>query len=529
MVLIAGMTAFRVCELCNAKRCLRKRTLLSSFLLSSALCHAYGQDTRHVTEPRIPSSCTVLTARLSSLVSAIAGPTLAGADESKPDTVRIQQAMDRCKPGQAVELKPAASHDAFLTGPLELRQGVTLLVDKGAVLFGSRNPRDYDVVPGLCGTITEKKYPYTQGISGHACKPLIGGHDVADAAVMGDGIIDGRRWAKLLGQEISWEDLAEQSIMGWPQEYSRWARAVGKVPVAITTPPKIAGLQNNPRMLTLVHCDNFTLYHIQLRNSPNFAVSYAGGNGFTVWGIVITIPKDALNGDGINLGQPWPEVSTDTTNVTITHSYIYAGDDNLAIKSRTGSATSHVTVVHNHFYAGHGVGTGSSTSGGISNVRISDLTLDGTSTGINMKSNIKLGGLVHDLEFNDICIRGSASPISIGTHSGSDGHHEVDATDSNKPPQYVDVRLSNILIQGGGGIGIDGLDTEHHLSISFHNVVVDQPGPVRASARHADIAIDGSNFAPSGDDVTLTGAPSKGVANNCDGRFAAFPAPVSAQ
>ena len=50
------------------------------------------------------------------------------------------------------------------------------------------------------------------------------------------------------------------------------------------------------------------------------------------WGVIINQAKDALNGDGINLGQPWPEILTPTTNVTITHSYIYAGDDNLAIK-----------------------------------------------------------------------------------------------------------------------------------------------------------------------------------------------------
>jgi polygalacturonase len=450
-------------------------------------------------------------------------------DENKPDTNRIQQAMDHCKAGQAVELKASGGEDAFLSGPLELRRGVTLLVDKGAILFGSRNPRDYDVQPGLCGTITEKKYPYTQGISGHGCKPLIVGHDVAGAAVMGDGTIDGRRGAKILGQQITWEDLAEQSIMGWPTEYTRWARGVGKVPVDITKLPKVAGLQNNPRMLTLVDCDNFTLYRIQLRNSPNFAVSYAGGNGFTVWGVIINQAKDALNGDGINLGQPWPEVTTPTTNVTITHSYIYAGDDNLAIKSRTGSATSHVTVTHNHFYAGHGIGTGSSTSGGISNVRISDLTLDGTSTGINMKSNDKLGGLVQDVEFNDLCIRGSGSPISIGTHSGSTGHHEVDATESNKPPQYMDIRLSDISIQGGGGIGIDGLDAAHRLGIAFHNVVMEHPETTRTSVRHAKIALDETNFTFRGEDVTVTGKPSQGTAMSCDGRFVPFPVPVSGE
>ena len=311
-----------------------------------------------------------------------------------------------------MELKSGAGHDAFLSGPLELRRGVTLLVDKGVILFGSRNPRDYDVVPGLCGTITEKKYPYTQGISGHACKPLIGGNDVADAAVMGDGIIDGRGGKNVgaghllvgIGGEVD-PGLA----IGVHELGARRGQSSGRA-----SPHRARGLQNNPRMMILAHCDNFTLYRIQLRNSPNFAVSYAGGNGFTVWGIVINEPKDALNGDGINLGQPWPEVSTDTTNVTIANSYIHAGDDNLAIKSRTGSATTHVSVIHNYFYAGHGIGTGSSTSGGISHVRISDLTLDGTSTGINMKSNNKLGGLVHDVEFDDICIRGAGLPSPSG-------------------------------------------------------------------------------------------------------------------
>ena len=253
------------------------------------------------------------------------------------------------------------------------------------------------------------------------------------------------------------------------------------------------------------------------------------GVQLTVWGVIINQAKDALNGDGITLGQPWPEVSTPTTNVTITHSFIYAGDDNLAIKSRTGSATSNVSVIHNHFYAGHGIGTGSSTSGGISNVRVSDLTLDGTSTGINMKSNDKLGGLVQDVEFNDLCIRGSGSPISIGTHSGSTGHHEVDATESNKPPQYTNIRLNNILIQGGAGIGIDGLDAAHRLSIAFHNVVVEQPVAARTSARHAEIAVDGTNFTFTGEDITITGKPSQGTAMSCDGRFVPFPVPANGE
>ena len=492
-----------------------------ALLISFALTSAYAQDTRQVTEPGIPPSCTVLAAELTSR-----GSTLAESDENRPDTNRIQQAMDGCQPGQAVELKAAGGHDAFLSGPLQLRRGVTLLIDKGVILFGSRNPRDYDLVPGLCGTVTEKKYPYTPGISGHACRPLIGGDHVAGAAVMGDGIIDGRGGYKMIGQNITWWDLAEQSIKGWPAEYTRWARGVGLVPAAISAPVGVVGLQNNPRMMTLLQCDGFVLYRIQLRNSPNFHVSYSGGNGFTVWGVVINTPKAALNGDGINIGQPWPEVPSGTTNVTITHCYIHAGDDNVAIKSRANSHTSHVTVSHNHFYTGHGMSIGSATSGGLTAIRISDLTLDGKSTGIQLRSSAKLGGQVHDVEYDDVCIRNTRTPIMITSHAESFGHHEVDAAESDKTPTFTDIRFGNVLIQGGGRMSLDGLDAAHHLGVSFHNVVADQPEPIRAAASHADIQLDGSNIAASGVDFKVTGTPSKGTPNACSEKFVPFPVPV---
>ncbi len=35
--------------------------------------------------------------------------------------------------------------NAFLTGPLELRTGVTLVIDKGVTLFGSRDPAVYEM------------------------------------------------------------------------------------------------------------------------------------------------------------------------------------------------------------------------------------------------------------------------------------------------------------------------------------------------------------------------------------------------
>src|SRR5258707_8026436 len=114
-----------------------------------------AQDTRQVIEPKIPASCMQLPAQLRAM-----GDKLAEADEGKLDTARIQSALDKCKPGMAVELKPADGNNAFLSGPLEMRTGVTLLIDEGVTLFGSRDAAVYEIktgeiktegaTPGLC-------------------------------------------------------------------------------------------------------------------------------------------------------------------------------------------------------------------------------------------------------------------------------------------------------------------------------------------------------------------------------------------
>ena len=101
---------------------------------------AMAQDTRVVSEPVIPPSCVQLPAMLQSVENK-----LDQADEQKLDTARIQAALDACKPGQAVELKEQSGRNAFLTGPLELRSGVTLLIDEGVTLFGSRDPKVYEI------------------------------------------------------------------------------------------------------------------------------------------------------------------------------------------------------------------------------------------------------------------------------------------------------------------------------------------------------------------------------------------------
>ena len=444
--------------------------------LALALARVRAQDTRHVAEPRVPRACTVLNASLTAQ-----GATLAEADENKPDTLRIQKALDQCPEGYAVELQASGARNAFLTGPLDLRRGVTLLVGRDAILFASRNPRDYDLAPGVCGTITEK---------GHGCRAVINGKGVANAAVMGEGVIDGRGGSKIMGQEITWWDLAEQARKG--------------------------GNQNNPRLLILSQCDNFTLYRIQLRNSPNFHVSYSGGNGFTAWGVIINSPRDARNTDGIDPGN--------STNVTITRCFISTGDDNVAIKAPQGNPTTHMTIAHNHFYSGHGMSIGSNTDGGASAIRVEDLSIDGANYGLRIKSNITRAGLVQDVEYSDVCIRNSKNPILMDTHyTASVGKERT------SPPQFKGIRLKNVRVLNGGKVTLEGYDSEHRLGIQFDGVVLDHPELAKVKAGHAEI-VEGPgavNLRVSGDDVKVTGHPGNTMPEACADKFMPFPVPVS--
>lgn len=147
------------------------------------------------------------------------------------------------------------------------------------------------------------------------------------------------------------------------------------------------------RMIVASHADGLVLYRITLHNSTNFHVSVNQTNGFTAWGVHLLTPTtrgmDARNTDGIDPGS--------STNVTIAHSWIDNGDDNIAIKT----GMSHMSVLDNHFFSGHGMSIGSETFTGQSFLLVDGLTLDHTTSGIRIKSNVTRGGPVHDLAVSE--------------------------------------------------------------------------------------------------------------------------------
>ncbi len=455
-----------------------------AIIIASANSPLAAQDTRSVKEPAIPQACTTLKASLTAAFASSgqieAHAAAAGSDHEGLDTTRIQQSLDHCPKGTAVELASDAANNAFVTGPIALRPGVTLLVDKGVTLYASRNPELYAITPGSCGLVNDA----TTG-----CKPLITVKLATGAAIMGDGVIDGQGGSRIFlsgeWSPKSWWDLADQA--------------------------HTAGHPQSPRMIDAELTDDFTLYRITLRNSPNFNVAVHRSNGFTVWGVKIDTPRSARNTNGIDI--------TQSKNITIAQSFVRTGEDNIAIKASDGP-TANLTIAHNHFYWGHGLAIGSETSGGISQIRVQDLSLDAPDNGLRIKSSSGHGGLVEDVVYDDVCIRDSKSPIVFDTAYSFPGKGV------EQFPVYQDITLHNVRISGGGKLQFNGFDNTHRISVKLDGVLLlDDPDRYKAQAIHTSVDFGPGpvNLVFTGDDATSTGKEVKGSLPGCSTKFVPFP------
>jgi polygalacturonase len=426
------------------------------FLALVVLCPAvlHAQDTRTVTEPHYPAACITLIAPFSA-----PGGVLPETAEHRPGTLAIQAAIDGCTTGRAVVLAAGGGRNIFLSGPLHLKAGVTLLVERGAALFASRNPRDYDVAPGSCGIVAAARGP--------ACKPLLIAENAPGAGIMGEGAIDGRGGAQLLGQQVSWWDLAHEAKV-------------------------LDQSQAVPRLIVVRHSGGFTMYRITLRNSPNFHVGVEQTDGFTAWGVHIQTPRTARNTDGID--------PSSSTNITIAYCDIATGDDNVAIKTGAQGASAHISILHNRFYSGHGMSIGSGTSGGVNAIRVSDLTIDGADNGIRIKSDRSRGGLVEDVSYENVCMRNVANPIVLTSM--------YTTFPGDKLPIYRNILLRDVHSITPGWITYRGLDEQHPVEFRLDNVQVDGG---RNSADTKDFKAE-----------QITRQPAAAPLD-CTARFAAFP------
>lgn len=426
---------------------------ISRFCFFAALCifipvtKFNAQDRRIVQEPVMPSHvCATLS----------------------PDNSSLQAALDHCPAGQAVRLSAATNEHVFLSGPLQIPSGVFLWIDHDATLMAVNDPKAYDRGNHTCGTIDAY---------GNGCLPFISIHHSDGGGIMGDGTIDGQGGVIMQGARESWWQLA------------RRAQA-------------LEGKQNIPRLLEIDESSNITLYRVALHNSPNFHVAMNQVRGITIWGVTIDSPADARNTDGID-----PSAAQD---VTIAHTYIRTGDDDIAIKAGKSGMTAHLSILDNHFYSGHGMSIGSETLSGVQDIEVRNLTLDGTTSGLRIKSDASRGGVVSNVHYENVCMRNNRWPIDFDTHY--DKH-----ASGSEIPVYRNITLDHVSGQGGTLV-FRGYDQKHALQITLNDVSFDQGVLWQIEQAELHIGTGGLSASPSILSATPVASP-----YSCDEHWVPFP------
>lgn len=433
--------------------------------VAALLIHtAAAQDTRTVNEPVPPPVCAVL----------IAGVSVPEAARNTDDTRRIQQAIDACAAGHAVRLAQGNGHRTFTSAPLLLKSRVTLKIDAGVTLNASTDPRAYDLGRHTCGTIDGK---------GRGCRPFISADGTEGSGIVGEGTIDGRGGHMIDGKAESWWQLARRA----QKEQLR---------------------QNVPRLIEINRSRDFTLHRITLRNSANFHVTLNQVDGFTAWGVKIDAPADARNTDGID--------PISSRNVTIAHSFIRTGDDNVAIKAGRNGPSENISILHNHFYNGHGMSIGSETDGGVHKVLVEDLTMDGATSGLRIKSDVSRGGRVNDVRYRHVCLANVRAPLDIDTR------YDPKAA-GNRSPQYDGIVLEHVRSITPGRIVLRGFDEKHMLVARLDDVVIDGDSAMQAAHARLTLGPGPVRPLPAGENVQVSGESSPGNGRQCETRFVPYP------
>ena len=331
---------------------------------------------------------------------------------AKPDgltdtTEALRKAIAECagKGGGRVVVPPGE----FLTGPIHLKSGVNLHVQKGATLRFSTDPNRY--LP-----VVKTRF---EGIEYVGYSPLIYAFGQENIAVTGEGTLDGQ------ASDANWWFWKGRSTpMPGTQRADRdrlFQQAEDGVPVD----QRIYGAGHflRPTFIEPYESRNILIEGVTIKNAPFWVIHPTLSSNVTIRGV--TVISHGPNNDGAN-----PESSTD---VLIENSTFDTGDDCIAIKSgrnadgrRVNRPSERIVVRNSTMRAGHGgVTIGSEVSGSVRDVFAEKLVMSSPDLerGIRFKTNARRGGVIENVFVRDIEIGevGSAVDIDLLYEEGAKG------------------------------------------------------------------------------------------------------------
>jgi len=311
----------------------------------------------------------------------------------------IQKAIDQCsKKGGGRVIVPAGQK--FLTAAIQLKSGVNLVVEEGAVLEFVFQPELYPIV--------ETSW---EGLECFNLSPCVYAFKARDIAITGKGTIDGG------GSNDTWWPWNGNPRFGWKegmisQRGGSRARLLKNGEDGIPmyndkgerTPERCFGPQDGlrPQLVSFNKCEGILLEDVTLLRSPFWVIHPLHSTDITVRRVKMI--NDGPNGDGCD-----PECCD---RVLIEDCFFNTGDDCIAIKSgrnRDGRErnmpSKNIIVRRCEMKNGHGgVVIGSEISGGCQNVFAHDCVMDSPELErvLRIKTNSCRGGIIENINMKDV-------------------------------------------------------------------------------------------------------------------------------
>ena len=298
------------------------------------------------------------------------------------DSVEIQAALDAAAAAGGGTVTLLAG--TYRCGTLFLRTGVTLQLDRGAIVLGSPRLSDYPM-PAT---------PFIDAVGHTRGRALLIADNVSDFALTGEGVVDGNGGSFFLSD---------------PDHRQR------------------------PFLLRFVNSQRFTIAGVTLRNSAAWTVHLLNCTNATVEHLAIDSRVNE-NNDGIDIDS--------CRHVVVRHCEVCTDDDAICLKSTRPEPCEDIEVHHCTLSTEcSALKLGTESYGDIRRVKLHDCRVIYAATGA-IKLLTSDGGVFEDIEIRDVVIDRGTGPVFL--RLGARGRTYTPDSKPKGAGKLRRVRLANI-------------------------------------------------------------------------------------
>jgi len=209
----------------------------------------------------------------------------------------------------------------YVTGSIYMKSYVSIRLEEGAILVGSTNPLDYEMVNNTTAMILASEQ--------------------SNIAITGKGVIDGRGF-EVANNLVS---LIHKGVVKDPLKYDRPREGI------------------RPMNIYFHKCNNITISGITLKDPGSWNQTYNQCKNLFVDKILVD-SKSYWNNDGIDI--------VDCDSVSVTNSYFDAADDGICLKSHDAASVCCNVLIRGNTVrtSANGIKFGTASFGGFRNVKI---------------------------------------------------------------------------------------------------------------------------------------------------------------